>query len=108
MGARAEARGASVLGSEGSPPSHCGTSGGTPIVNVAATPLVAAAYQQIRARGKGLELVFVSLDRSAAEFEATRANMPWPSLPYGGTRPSLLAECFGVQTCAFPMYFRSV
>ena len=28
-----------------------------------ATPLVAAAYEQLRARGKALELVFVSLDR---------------------------------------------
>ena len=33
------------------------------------TPLLASAYQSIRARGQKLEIVFISLDKSAAEFE---------------------------------------
>ena len=62
-----------------------------------ATPLVATAYQQLKQRTKPMEIVFVSLDKDDTTFNETRANMPWPSLPFGGTRSALLAEAFHVQ-----------
>ena len=62
------------------------------------TPLIASAYQSIRGRGGKLAVVLVSLDKSEAEFEQTRAAMPWPSLPFGaGTRAAMLATAFHVD-----------
>jgi nucleoredoxin len=60
-------------------------------------PLIATAYQQLKQRGKAIELVFVSLDKDITSFEAIRAGMAWPALPFGGTRAALLAEAFSVQ-----------
>ena len=47
-------------------------------------------------------MVFVSLDKDAESFDATRANMPWPALPFGGTRAALLAELF---LCCGSLFF---
>ena len=41
--------------------------------------------------------MFVSLDKDRAAFEATRRSMPWPALPFGGTRATMLAELFRVE-----------
>ena len=62
------------------------------------TPLVASAYSAIRSRGHQLQIVYVSQDASEAEFDQYRAAMPWPALPFGGTRAALLAEAFSVQS----------
>ena len=71
-----------------------------------ATPLIADAYRQIQGRGKALEVVFVSLDKSADDFDATRATMPWPALPHSGTRSALLAELFQVRAVPTLVFLR--
>jgi nucleoredoxin len=65
---------------------------------VATTPLLASAYKQLRARGKGLQLVLVPQDRTEDEFDEYRAKMPWPALPFGGLLPALLAHVYRVQS----------
>lgn len=60
-------------------------------------PLVAASYNQLLQRGKALKLVFVSLDKDERSFDEMRSAMPWPALPFGGTRAALLAEAFSVE-----------
>ena len=62
-----------------------------------ATPLVAGAYSQLRQRGKSIEIIYISLDKEASAFEGAHAGMPWPALPFGGTRAALLAELYGIQ-----------
>lgn len=62
------------------------------------TPLIASVYKALRARGKKLQLVYVSQDGSEEEYNAYRASMPWPALPYGGSLPALLAEIFHVPS----------
>ncbi|XP_044341681.1 uncharacterized protein [Triticum aestivum] len=47
------------------------------------TPALAAAYQQLRARGAGFEVVFVSCDEDGPSFERFHRAMPWPAVPFG-------------------------
>ncbi|CAG9460121.1 unnamed protein product [Pedinophyceae sp. YPF-701] len=47
------------------------------------TPRFAQLYAELRARhGDAFEVVFVSSDRSAAEFESYYAEMPWAAVPW--------------------------
>ena len=39
-----------------------------------------------------------SQDGSEADYDTYRQSMPWPSLPYGGALPALLAEIFHVAS----------
>jgi thiol-disulfide isomerase/thioredoxin len=62
-----------------------------------ATPALAQAYKALRARGKQLQIVFVSQDSSEADFESYRATMPWLAMPHGGNLPALLAALYHVS-----------
>ena len=44
-----------------------------------------------------IELLLVSLDKTADEFDKYRAKMPWPALAFGGKRGAELAERFHVS-----------
>ena len=46
------------------------------------SPVLAGMYKALRARGVAMEVVFVSSDRSAADFGAYFAGHPWLALPY--------------------------
>ena len=61
------------------------------------TPLIGEAYRLLKGRGKALEVVFVSLDNSEEEYDAYRAKMPFPALPFGGKRPAGLSELFEIR-----------
>ncbi|KAM3333085.1 hypothetical protein ACQJBY_028288 [Aegilops geniculata] len=47
------------------------------------TPALAAAYGQLRERGAGFEVVFVSCDEDRPSFERFHRAMPWPAVPFG-------------------------
>ena len=62
-----------------------------------ATPALAQAYKALRARGKQLQIVFVSQDSSEADFESYRATMPWLAIPSGDPRKETLSRMFDVE-----------
>ena len=61
------------------------------------TPMLAAAYRQLRSRGKRLEVFHASMDRSEEDFAAYHTKMPFPALPFDGQRVAALSEIFGVS-----------
>jgi hypothetical protein len=44
------------------------------------------------------ELVWVSQDASASEYDAGRARMPWPALPHGSLAAAALADRFHIES----------
>jgi len=58
------------------------------------TPKLVEAYERLRAQGKDLEVVFVSMDETEEKFDEYFAEMPWLSLPYADktTRSLLMTE----------------
>ncbi|XP_047963099.1 probable nucleoredoxin 2 isoform X2 [Salvia hispanica] len=62
------------------------------------TPLLANAYEQLKDRGPGFEVVFVSCDEDAPAFDEHRALMPWLAIPFSGleTKRSLNTR-FGIE-----------
>ncbi|XP_020164090.3 probable nucleoredoxin 2 [Aegilops tauschii subsp. strangulata] len=62
------------------------------------TPALAAAYQQLRERGAGFEVVFVSCDEDRPSFERFHRAMPWPAVPFGDLRcKKSLSDMFRVE-----------
>lgn len=62
------------------------------------TPLLAAFYRRLQAQGTPLEIVFVSSDKSEAEFSGYFSKMPWCALPYSARmQKEYLSSTFGVQ-----------
>lgn len=66
------------------------------------TPKAAAWYKQFKASGKpfsnDFEVIFVSSDKSAAEFSEYLGEMPWPALPQQqASEKKELSKLFGVQ-----------
>ncbi|KAM0833756.1 hypothetical protein ACQ4PT_064089 [Festuca glaucescens] len=62
------------------------------------TPALAAAYHQLRDRGAGFEVVFVSCDEDAPSFERFHRGMPWPAVPFGDLRRKKgLSQAFQVE-----------
>ncbi|KAK1667831.1 hypothetical protein QYE76_055990 [Lolium multiflorum] len=62
------------------------------------TPALAAAYGQLRDRGVGFEVVFVSCDEDAPSFERFHRDMPWPAVPFGDLRRKKgLSQAFQVE-----------
>jgi len=60
------------------------------------TPALIKAYND-HLKAKGLEIIFVSSDRSAAEFTEYYGTMPWLAIPNGDARKKKLDKLFGVQ-----------
>jgi nucleoredoxin len=64
------------------------------------TPHLAETYAALQAHApRNVEFVFVSLDTDAAAFNAYRARMPWPALPFtvAQQRGKQLQAFFGAQ-----------
>ncbi|RLN23842.1 putative nucleoredoxin 2 [Panicum miliaceum] len=62
------------------------------------TPVLAAAYQQIKGRGAGFEVVLVSCDEDRPSFERFHRTMPWPAVPFGDLQcKKRLSERFQVE-----------
>ena len=57
------------------------------------TPKLAEWY----AKQTNVTLIFVSLDTSLEDFNAYRAKMSWPALPYDGSISDALSNQFGVE-----------
>lgn len=62
------------------------------------TPQLKEMYQNLTAKGKPFEVIFVSSDRSAKEFEEYYGEMPWLALPFEDrARKEALSQFFGVE-----------
>ncbi|KAH6832885.1 hypothetical protein C2S53_014396 [Perilla frutescens var. hirtella] len=46
------------------------------------TPVLANAYEQLKSRDPGVEIVFVSCDEDTGAFDEYRAQMPWLAIPF--------------------------
>jgi thiol-disulfide isomerase/thioredoxin len=55
------------------------------------TPLLADAYERLRNRENGMEIVWVSNDRTEETFDEYRAKMPWPVVTYNTVQTVRLA-----------------
>jgi len=60
------------------------------------TPSLITAYKDVL-KAKGLEIVFVSSDKSQKEFLEYYGTMPWLAIPQGDKRKSQLSKRFGVE-----------
>lgn len=62
------------------------------------TPQLVKTYEALKAAGKNIELVFVSLDREEGGFKEYLQEMPWLALEYSDrARTEKLAESFGLE-----------
>jgi len=60
------------------------------------TPKLIEAYKQ-HLKAKGLEVIFVSSDRSPQQFAEYYGEMPWLAIPQGDARKNALSKRFEVQ-----------
>jgi len=60
------------------------------------TPDLVKAYTN-HLKAKGLEIIFVSSDKSPKEFQEYYGTMPWLAIPNGDERKNKLSKLFGVQ-----------
>ena len=60
------------------------------------TPALIKAYTQ-HLKAKGLEIIFVSSDRTSPEFMEYYGSMPWLAIPNGDARKKKLDKLFGVE-----------
>jgi len=60
------------------------------------TPELVKAYTE-HLKAKGLEIIFVSSDKSPAEFGEYFGEMPWLAIPAGDKRKDALSKVFGVE-----------
>ena len=62
------------------------------------TPLLIAAYNQLKAEGKPFEVVLVTSDQSEADMRAYMKghDMPWLAVPFGDKPIDALKKKFGV------------
>lgn len=62
------------------------------------TPVLSQTYKDMKAAGKGFEVVFVSSDRDTAQFNEYYGEMPWLALPFEDRdQKNKLSKKFGVQ-----------
>ena len=62
------------------------------------TPVLAAAYRQLKDRGASFEVVFVSCDEDQPSFERFHHGMPWPAVPFSDLRCKKgLSDAFQVE-----------
>ena len=61
------------------------------------TPKLAEAYNKINTPKKRFEVVFVTSDKSEAEWKAYFATMPWIAIPFGDARIPELKTKYNVK-----------
>lgn len=62
------------------------------------TPVLAECYKKLKAKGKNLEIVFVSSDRDDKSYKDYFASMPWVSVPFDAQEVSSeLSDIFEVE-----------
>ena len=62
------------------------------------TPVLAELYKKLTDEGKNFEIVFISSDRSEADFNEYFGEMPWKALPFSDRdRKAALSKKFKVQ-----------
>eukprot|EP00920_Eleutheroschizon_duboscqi_P018637 GHVT01044299.1.p1 GENE.GHVT01044299.1~~GHVT01044299.1.p1 ORF type:complete len:274 (-),score=57.19 GHVT01044299.1:449-1270(-) len=62
------------------------------------TPVLASIYKAARLAGKAIEIVWVSSDRTAEDFQSYGASMPWLAVPFGAPQvSSRLSSLFAIR-----------
>ncbi len=68
------------------------------------TPILIEAYPQLLANG--IDIVYVSSDKSAEQHDAYRAAQPWHALPYAAAAERrALRDEFGIKTIPALLFF---
>jgi hypothetical protein len=68
-------------------------------------PQMIEAYNQLKAEGKPIEVIFVSADKDQRAFDEYFAKMPWHAVPYADRdTESLLSEVFDVEAAPRVMF----
>ncbi len=68
------------------------------------TPILAEFYNNFKAMGAPMEIIFVSADQNQEEFNKYYSTMPWVALPFGNPNNDLLNDYFkieGIPTLVF-------
>lgn len=60
-------------------------------------PKFIAIYDEIKAKDKAFEVIFISSDRDQFSFNDFFASMPWLALPFGDERKAFLQRKFKVR-----------
>jgi nucleoredoxin len=61
------------------------------------TPVLTAVYDELKGRGEGFEIVFVSADEDQAAFDEYYGEMPWLALPFEDSLQQSLAQYFDIS-----------
>ena len=61
------------------------------------TPMLINFYQDLKAMGIDIEIVFCSADNDQSSYNEYYSIMPWCAIPFGDERSKKLGEAAGVQ-----------
>ena len=62
------------------------------------TPILAAAYDELKGRGEEFEIIFISGDQDQESFDEYYDTMPWLALPFEDVLRGSLAQYFNIET----------
>ena len=68
------------------------------------TPMLVEFYNNFKAMGAPMEIIFVSADQNQEEFNKYYETMPWVAMPFGDSKNDLLNDHFkieGIPTLVF-------
>ena len=71
------------------------------------TPKLINFYEVANKDKKQIEIIFVSADRSEAEFNEYFGTMPWKAIPFGNDAIDNLNDCFGIQGIPYFLVFNN-
>ncbi|XP_074274428.1 putative nucleoredoxin 1 [Silene latifolia] len=61
------------------------------------TPKLVETYNEMKAKGNAIEVIFASSDQDQSSFDEYYSEMPWLALPFGDERKALLSRKFKVK-----------
>ncbi|KAL9246503.1 hypothetical protein vseg_020029 [Gypsophila vaccaria] len=61
------------------------------------TPKLAKIYEEMKAKGHDVEVIFASSDQDQSSFDEYYSEMPWLALPFGDPRKAFLSKKFKVR-----------
>ncbi|KAH9620017.1 hypothetical protein KSS87_014771 [Heliosperma pusillum] len=61
------------------------------------TPKLVETYNEMKAKGNAIEVIFASSDQDQSSFDEYYSEMPWLALPFGDERKAFLSRIFNVR-----------
>lgn len=66
-------------------------------------PILIAAYDNIKEKDDGFEVIFISSDRDELSFDNVFSRMPWPAVPFGDPRKAWVMRKLKVRAEGIPV-----